>query len=605
MTQIGELAPRKPLRLWPGVGAVALLWLVMFGLPIVAPEQGGTAVIGGLAGGLLVVIWWLFFSRAPWPERLGAVAVMAVAVALVAPLLHESIVNGMMGFMRVIYGIPLLTLGLVAWAAASRDLPRGRRLASMAAAILLAYTALTLVRTNGVSGDGLSDFEWRWTPTEEQRLLAAASEAAPLTPAPTTPAPAEEQPALPAAATPAAPTTPALPAEAEVSRPAAAWPGFRGPQRDSVVRGVRLDTDWARTPPVELWRHPIGPGWSSFAVSGDLVYTQEQRGDEELVSAYSLTTGQSAWRHRDTARFWESNAGAGPRATPTLSNGRVYTMGGTGILNALDARDGSVIWSRNAVSDTGKTIPDWGIASSPLVVGDIVIAATAGSLVAYDAATGTPRWFGPKTGWGYGSPQLATIDGVAQILLLNGTGAIGVAPSDGAVLWTHEWPGDGIVQPAVIAGGGLLIGSGSGLAANTGMLRATIARESGMWTVKERWTTTGLKPYFNDFVVHEGHAFGFDGSILASINLETGDRAWKGGRYGHGQMVLLPDQDLLLVLSEGGELALVAAKPDRHTELARFPGIDGKTWNHPVLAGDILLVRNGQEMAAFRLPAGR
>ena len=344
MTQIGELAPRKPLRLWPGVGAVALLWLVMFGLPIVAPEQGGTAVIGGLAGGLLVVIWWLFFSRAPWPERLGAVAVMAVAVALVAPLLHESIVNGMMGFMRVIYGIPLLTLGLVAWAAASRDLPRGRRLASMAAAILLAYTALTLVRTNGVSGDGLSDFEWRWTPTEEQRLLAAASEAAPLTPAPTTPAPAEEQPALPAAATPAAPTTPALPAEAEVSRPAAAWPGFRGPQRDSVVRGVRLDTDWARTPPVELWRHPIGPGWSSFAVSGDLVYTQEQRGDEELVSAYSLTTGQSAWRHRDTARFWESNAGAGPRATPTLSNGRVYTMGGTGILNALDARDGSFLW---------------------------------------------------------------------------------------------------------------------------------------------------------------------------------------------------------------------------------------------------------------------
>jgi outer membrane protein assembly factor BamB len=169
------------------------------------------------------------------------------------------------------------------------------------------------------------------------------------------------------------------------------------------------------------------------------------------------------------------------------------------------------------------------------------------------------------------------------------------------VLWEYEWAGDSIVQPAVVAGGDFLIGSGSGLADKTGMLRVTVAHEPGGWIAKERWTSAGLKPYFNDFVVHQGHVFGFDGSILACIDLTDGKRKWKGGRYGNGQLVLLPDQDLLLVLSEDGELALVEASPDKFTELARFPALNGKTWNHPVLVGDILLVRNGEEMAAFRL----
>ena len=283
------------------------------------------------------------------------------------------------------------------------------------------------------------------------------------------------------------------------------------------------------------------------------VFTQEQRGEDEIVSAYNLKTGEPVWRHRDAARFWESNAGAGPRATPTFHNGRVYTLGGTGILNALDARDGRVMWSRNAATDTRTTIPDWGIAGSPLVVGDVVVTATAGSLAAYDIATGKPRWFGPNGGCRAtvrrtSPPSTAS----AQIVLVNGPGVIGIAPADGTVLWTHAWGGDSIVQPAVLDGGDLLIGSGSGLAANTGMLRITVSRDpfdsaqgkAPGWSVKERWTSMALKPYFNDFVVHQGHAFGFDGSILACVDVADGSRKWKGGRYGHGQAVLLPEQDL-------------------------------------------------------------
>jgi outer membrane protein assembly factor BamB len=583
---------RNLLRVWPGLIAVTLQWLVMFVLPVFAPEHGGTAILGGVGLGLVVIVWWLFFSRAAWAERLGAIALIVVAVAITKRLVHPSVANGMMGFMVFLFSIPLMSLALVAWAAASRDVSIQRRRVSLAAAILLASGALMLGRTNGVTGDAVSDLEWRWTPTAEQRLLATAQEQ-PTEPVPApTPAPPVVQ--LPEKSDPVSPSAPV-----EVERPAE-WNGFRGPARDSVIRGVRIETDWSRTPPVELWRQPIGPAWSSFAVAGDRVFTQEQRGDDEIVSAYELKTGKSVWKHRDAARFWESNAGAGPRATPALHNGRVYTLGGTGILNALDARNGALVWSRNAVTDTSATIPEWGIAGSPLVVGDLVIVAAAGNLGAYDAATGKPRWYGPKDGRGYSSPQLMTLDGVPQVVLLNGPGILSVAPSDGAVLWKYDWPGDSIVQPAIIDSD-LLIGSGSGLASKTGMLRINVVHADGGWIVKERWMTTGLKPYFNDFVVHQRHAFGFDGGILASIDVADGARKWKGGRYGHGQLVLLPEQNLLLVLSEHGELALVSATPDKFTEIARVPAIEGKTWNHPVLVGNVLLVRNGEEMAAFRL----
>jgi outer membrane protein assembly factor BamB len=620
-----EPTPRKPLRLWPGVVAVALQWLVRFVVPIFVPDAGGTAILGGIAGGLAVIVWWLFFSRAPWSERVGALVLMVVALFATSRLVHESISNGMMGMMLPIFAIPVLSLALVSWAVASRRLSSGPRRASMVAAILLACGVLTLLRTGGITGSAASDVHWRWTQSPEERLLAQTGDrilddarGRPVAPSS---APAASEPTAPATA-PEAEKTPESPESLDSARgndsargkptsgsadptgvkTDADWPGFRGPARDNIVRGVRIETDWSRKSPVQLWRRPIGPGWSSFAVHGTLVYTQEQRGDDEIVSCYNLTTGAPVWMHRDAARFWESNGGAGPRGTPTLSNGRVYAFGATGILNALDARNGSVVWSRNAASDTGAQIPGWGFASSPLVFDDVVIVAASGRLAAYAVETGNLRWSKPARGGSYSSPHLMTIGGVAQVLLTSGAGVTSVAPTDGTLLWEHEWKESGmsIVQPALAANGDVLIPGGDAMG-GLGLRRLAVAHGSTGWTVEERWTSAGLKPYFNDFVLHKGHAFGFDGSILASIDLEDGKRKWKGGRYGHGQLVLLPDQDLLLVLSEEGELALVGATADQFRELARFPAIEGKTWNHPVLVGDVLLVRNGEEMAAFRV----
>lgn len=557
----------RPLRLWPGVLIVALQWPIRFGLPLLVPETLPFAVLAGLAGGLAVVVWWAFFSRAPHPERWGAVVLMLVALAATPRILHESVATGAMGMLFFLYAIPTLSLAFVIAAVAGRHLANGPRRATLAAAILLGCGGWALVRTGGFTGDLDSDFSWRWARTPEDRLLARAGDE----------------------------TVPPPPATAAVAGPV--WPGFRGPNRDSVVAGVRIETDWSASPPVELWRRPIGPGWSSFAVDGDLLYTQEQRGDDELVACYRVTTGEPVWRHADTARFWESNGGAGPRGTPTLSGGRVYAFGGTGILNALDARDGALVWSRDLASDTGTEIPTWGFASSPLVVEDAVVVGVAGTLHAYDLATGASRWTGPAGGVSYSSPQRMVLDGVDQILLLGEPGVASVAAADGSLLWQHAFKGYPIVQPAATADGDVLVA----VTDQSGIRRLAVANRPAGWSVEERWTARGLKPYFNDFVVHQGHAYGFDGRILSSIDLEDGERDWKGGRFGNGQLVLLPDQDLLLVLSELGELALVGATPDGYSELARLPAIAGKTWNHPVLAGDVLLVRNGEEMAAFRL----
>ena len=572
--------PRKPLRVWPGVVFVVVQWLAWFVVPFFFPDYLLYGMLVAASCALAIVLWWLIFSRAPWYERIGALVLIILAVIATKRIVHVSIATGSMGFLLFVMAIPVMSLALVAGAVISRRLSAAPRRAVIAATILLACGAFTLLRTAGATGEFKNDFHWRWSKTPEERLLAQGD---------------EETATPPAASVPAAVGT-----EAD-------WPGFRGLKRDGAVRGVQIKTDWSTSPPVALWRRPIGPGWSSFAVRGGRLYTQEQRGNDEIVACYDVTTGKPIWRHRDAVRFYESVGGPGPRATPTLRNGRVYALGATGVLNVLDEGTGAVVWSRNAVSDTGAKIPGWGISGSPLVTSDLVIVAASGNLVAYDLASGTPRWFGPKGGNSYSSPQLVTINGVEQIVLTSSDGVTSVSLADGQLLWNHSWPSDTrIMQPAVIADGDLMISVGDGMGGN-GVRRIAVKQGqggqggSGGWTTEERWTSEDLISSFNDFVIHKGHAFGFDYGTVACIDLADGKRKWKGGRYGYGQLVLLPDQDVLLVLSEKGEVALVKATPDQFTELARIPAIEGKTWNHPALAGDLLLVRNDHEMAAFRL----
>jgi len=556
-------------RLRPGIIIVILQWIIAWVIPKLFPGPwiSAVGVLGGIACGLALMVWWAFFSKAPRFERWSAIVLWIFALVIASRFTHESIATAGQGILFFAHAIPLSSLGFMVWAVSCRKLKVLPRRLTMAAAILLTCGAGTLVRSEGMDGGSGLDIAWRWSETNEERFLSQSS---------------DEQ---------VGEVMHALLPETE-----AEWPGFRGEMRNSTIEGTVIETDWSANPPEEVWRRPVGPGCSSFAVHGPYMFTQEQQGEDEVVACYDLKGGMAIWKYIYQARFWDSHAGAGPRSTPTLSEGRVYTLGATGILNVLDALDGSMIWSVNAATDASVESPGWGFASSPLVVDEAVIVAIAGKVAAYDIQTGHSLWYGPEGGESYSSPQLFTLDGVEQVVMMSGTGATSFQASDGKVLWEYSLDGARIVQPALCANGDLLIDVG----AAKGLQRISVSLESGNWTIQEHWKSTRLKPNFNDFVIHNGHAYGFEGPALACIDLEDGLRKWKAGRYG-GQILLLADQDLLIVLTEKGELALVEALPEKHKELARIQAIEGKTWNHPVLTGDLLLVRNTQEMAAFRL----
>jgi outer membrane protein assembly factor BamB len=435
------------------------------------------------------------------------------------------------------------------------------------------FGGATLARCEGFTGAFAGSFDWRWQPSAEDQYLA------------------DRQAHQPAAS--------------DTSRQIGTvqWAEFRGPHRDNVVPGARLDEHWNASSPKELWRCKVGPGWSSFAVTTDLIYTQEQRGESEAVVCYDAKTGSEVWSYVYPSRFWEAIAGAGPRATPTLHDGAVYALGAEGILCRLDARTGQMAWTRDLRADAERKPPMWGFSSSPLVTQGRVIVHAGGTgdkgLLAYDLKTGARSWGAAAGDHSYSSPQLATVAGQPCILMLTNAGLSAYDPATGKPLWEHEWKFEGYraVQPLLVGETGLLLGTGIG----AGTRRIDVKREGGAVKTTERWTTLGMKAGFNDFVAHKGALYGFDNSIFACIDLETGEKKWKGGRYGNGQVLLLPDADQLLVISETGNLVLLRTNPDRLEELARIPVLTGKTWNHPVLAGNRLYLRNGEEAACYEM----
>lgn len=399
------------------------------------------------------------------------------------------------------------------------------------------------------------------------------------------------------------------------------FPQFLGPERSCWIASRPLAHDWVTNPPKQVWKRPIGAGWSAFAAANGFAVTLEQRGTEEWVACYRIDNGEPVWGHAIEARHENPLGGIGPRSTPTIHNGRVYALGATGVLRCLEGASGKLLWSDDLRERYGLTAVEdeanvmWGRAGSPLVIDEMVIVPAGGppkkakNLAAFAAADGKLIWEaenrladGAADQIAYASPGVATVAGKRQILIVNEAAASGHDPSTGERLWMHLWPshsnGDASSSQAVAIGTNQVLLS-KGYSGGAELIEVVPGADG--FSTKTVWRVPRvLQTKFTNVVIRDGHAFGLSEGILECVDLSSGKRKWKNGRYEHGQ--ILGVGELLLALSEEGELHLLEANPAKFVHLASFPVLEGKTWNNLCLYGNKLLVRNATQAACYELP---
>lgn len=400
------------------------------------------------------------------------------------------------------------------------------------------------------------------------------------------------------------------------------WPRWRGARLDGVSTETGLLSQWPKEGPRQLWQVPLGGGFSSMAVAGGRVVTQTKEGNDELVVAFDAATGKELWRHRYAADYGayatfsggpRPQSRTGPRATPAIDGDRVYAMGATGTLVALDARTGTEFWHRQMLKPAGEgpasrnpfppaEVPMHGITSSPLVVGDRLYVAPGGpggkTLAALNKADGTVVWETLDDPVGHASPVWADINGAPQLVFLSGVAAVGLAPQDGRLLWRFPWRTQlelNVATP-IVADGHVFISSNYGKGG--ALIRPTNAAEP-----EKVWESLSMQNHFSTSVLYNGFLYGFSTSRLRCVDFRTGDMRWDHIGFGIGSVMVADGK--LIILGEYGQLALAMASPEGYTEVSRTQLFDEDTltWTVPVVSGGRLFVRHQFGLIALDLRA--
>jgi outer membrane protein assembly factor BamB len=504
--------------------------------------------------------WWM-------PSVILLIAVVTMTLLTQAPEL-PMIKKIMFGALTVAVSALLLLVWFMFFSAFRWS----TRFIGLALIVLAVFGFSRLVRMDGAAdGSGRPRLVWKWTPRSTGLVKA--------------------QPVI------------LLGKPAKTTDGNVTFSGLLGNSRNGVIGGIVLDRDWTNHPPEQVWRQPLGLGWAGFAIAGSTAVTLEQRAENEMVVAYELTSGSPLWMHTNRVRFNDKIGGDGPRSTPTIANGRVYTVGGTGILNCLDLADGRLIWSHDVLGETHQPNLIFGVSCSPLLVDDLVIV-TGGltngpTLLAYRVEDGSNVWKSGSENSSYCSPMLATLCGKRQILSVNEASVTAHNPADGRILWKYDWTkwGPRCAQPVIVQGDRVFLSAGFGVGCVLLQIKSDAA---GQLSAEELWKNLRLKTQFSTAVARGNFVYGLDEGVLACINLATGERAWKDGHYGYGEVLMV--DDMLLVQTEPGAVALVEADPAQFREVARCGALNSKTWNIPALAGEYFITRNDQEAVCYKLP---
>lgn len=381
------------------------------------------------------------------------------------------------------------------------------------------------------------------------------------------------------------------------------WPQWRGPNRDAVSLETSIVTSWPSNGPDELWRIPIGDGFSGISVADGRLYTLYGHAEGETALCVDAATGKEIWRHDHPGRF-EEHRGDGPRSTPTIAAGKVYILGATGVLLCLDAQTGHVIWKRHLAAEYGGTVGDFGFSCSPLIEGDLVLVDIQGPegqcILAFNRDEGQLAWNSTDHAASYSSPIAITAGGRRQAVFFNTGGLVGLDPSKGEVLWQYPWEHRFNIATPIHAAGQLFISTGYGH--GCALVEFSSTADKGMG-VRPLWNNSALKSHHANVVLKDGYLYGFDGNgpaFLTCVEMATGKEVWQTRGVEKGDLILAVGH--LIIITQSGELVSVEATPEEYRERGRAQVLSGQCWTPPTLASGRLFLRNNEnEMVSLDL----